>query len=181
MAYQPNPLFSACTCDLTGFSCDAFCCCDTECSTGLRTEWKSQSKCKNVNYEALRGAPLNKCVRDYQVYEYNRQRGLNNYMDPFTKLFCVYLDNSPKMDYFYNQKTEISADEINRITSIIENKGFQASMFPVMTSVTSQYYKQTYKIGQEMYARLETSGGNNIIKGFPFPKPNVNGICDNFK
>jgi hypothetical protein len=28
----------------------------------------------------------------------------------------VYLDNSPKMDYFYNQKSEISADEMNRIT-----------------------------------------------------------------
>ena len=118
-------------------------------------------------------------MKDRQIYEYNRQRGLNNYMDPFTKLFCVYLDNSPKMDYFYNQKSEISADEMNRITSNSENKGFTASMFPMITSVTSQYYKQNYKIGQEMYARLETSAGNTILRGFPFPKPNVNGICDN--
>jgi hypothetical protein len=155
VAYQPNPLFSACTCDLTGSSCDAYCCCDTECSTRLVNEWNSLSKCKNINYEALRGAPLNKCVKDQQIYEYNRKRGLNNYMDPFTKLFCVYLDNSPKMDYFYNQKSDISADEMNRITSNSDNKGFHASMFPITTSVTNQYYKQTYKIGQELFARLE--------------------------
>jgi hypothetical protein len=63
--YQPNPLYSACTCDLTTSSCDAYCCCDNDCSSDLRKEWKSQSDCSDVNYDLLRGAPLNKCVKDY--------------------------------------------------------------------------------------------------------------------
>lgn len=127
----------------------------------------------------MRGAPLNKCVHDKQIYEYNKKMGLNNYMDPFTKLFCVYLDNSPKMDYFYNQKTEVSPDDTTKFNLLRNKKGFQVAMFSSADSDSRISSQENYKMGDLMSAKLDINSTTIIYRGFPFPKPNVNGICDN--
>jgi len=75
----------------------------------------------------------------------------------------------------------VTADEINRLTSIRLKRGFQASMNPIISTITSQYYRQTYKLGQKMFARQEISPTRIINRGFPFPKPNINGVCDNLQ
>jgi hypothetical protein len=59
-------------------------------------------------------------VKDDQIYQYNKKRGLNAYFDPFTKLFCVYISNSPKMDFYYEQKDAVSSEEIDRLTNNAE-------------------------------------------------------------
>jgi hypothetical protein len=34
-------------------------------------------------------------------------------------------------------------------------------------------------MGYKMYVKQEIQPGKSIIRGFPLPKPNINGICDN--
>jgi hypothetical protein len=102
VVYQANPLYETCTCDLTSLSCDLNCCCDKECTAAIREAWTDAESCSNIDYNTLYGAPLSSCVKDEQIYQYNRNHGLNAYFDPFTKLFCIYISNSPKMDYYYD-------------------------------------------------------------------------------
>ena len=118
--YQPNPLYEACTCDLTSLSCDGNCCCDQDCSLALRSQWVDSKTCANANYDYMIGAPLARCVSNQQTFKYNRERGLSNYIDPFTKLFCVYIDNSPKINYYYPLKSSLGEDEIFRLSSDIK-------------------------------------------------------------
>ena len=66
--YQPNPLYEACTCDLTSSSCDANCCCDQDCSLALRSQWVDSKTCVNAQYDYLLGAPLAKCVSNKQTF-----------------------------------------------------------------------------------------------------------------
>lgn len=127
--YQPNPLFTMCTCDLTSLSCDANCCCDQDCSMAVRSQWVDERTCTNANYEYLMGAPLAKCVSNDKIYKYNREKGLSNYIDPFTKLFCVYIDNSPTINYYYQQKASLGEDEVIRLSNDIKKQGFEATLF----------------------------------------------------
>jgi len=46
-----NNAFGTCTCDITAGSCDAYCCCDTDCSEALLSTW-------NKNYNIY-------CTRNY--------------------------------------------------------------------------------------------------------------------
>lgn len=58
--------------------------------------------------------------------------GLNNYIDPFLKLVCVAINNSPEMDYFYVKEvlTEETKNEmILNATEERDNKGFTATQF----------------------------------------------------
>ena len=76
VTYQANPLYEVCTCDLTSISCDINCCCDNDCSFALRSKWVEEKKCSNIDYQSLRGSTLGKCVKNSEIYEYNRKRGL---------------------------------------------------------------------------------------------------------
>lgn len=84
-----------------------------------------------MNYDSLMGAPLARCVKDTQIYQYNKVSGLSNYIDPFTKLFCVYIDNSPKMDYFYNERGEanVAANEFTSLRNNERKNGFAGTLF----------------------------------------------------
>ncbi len=75
-------------------------------------------------------------MKDAQIYEYNKKNGLSNYIDPFTKLFCVFIDNSPKMDFFYNEKTEanIATNDLNSLRSDPMKNGFAGTMLKSETS-----------------------------------------------
>jgi hypothetical protein len=95
----------------------------------VRSQWVDERTCTNANYEYLLGAPLAKCVSNDKIYKYNREKGLSNYIDPFTKLFCVYIDNSPTINYYYQQKASLGEDEVIRLSNDIKKQGFEATLF----------------------------------------------------
>jgi len=71
-------------CDLTALTCDAFCCCDSDCKFNTRAAWADDKKCTEHNYESTaNGKSLSDCITRKEVYEYNKKRGLTNYIDPF--------------------------------------------------------------------------------------------------
>eukprot|EP00347_Sterkiella_histriomuscorum_P004630 403359727 len=178
VSYQPNPKYQPCSCDLSANSCDANCCCDYDCSFAIRAQWVQESTCLNVNYNRANGLPLSDCVKKQrEVYEFNQKHGLQTYMDTFTKLFCVYLNNAPIMDYYYNQKNEISNEEVDKLTNDIEKQGFVSTIFGSEDRGSTLPY---YFEGDKMYSKL-TFVNSQYYRGFPLPKPDLNGGCDNFK
>ena len=111
--YQENTNYDPCLCNLTSNSCDAFCCCDHECEFDTRAIWAEEERCTEVNYgSSANGLSLSDCITRKEVYEYNRKKGLTNYIDPFAQLFCVRFNYSPHMAYFWKEKTELSAQDI---------------------------------------------------------------------
>ena len=113
VTYEENTNYDPCLCNLTAGTCDAFCCCDYECEFDTRAYWADNKKCSEVNYESsANGLSLSDCITRKEVYEYNRKKGLTNYIDPFAQLFCVRFNHSPAMAYYWKEKTELSAQDI---------------------------------------------------------------------
>ena len=84
VTYEENTNYDPCLCNLTSGTCDAFCCCDYDCQFDTRVNWAENKKCTEVNYESsANGLSLSDCITRKEVYEYNRKKGLTNYIDPF--------------------------------------------------------------------------------------------------
>ncbi len=127
----------------------------------LRSKWVDAKTCTNANYEYLRGAPLAQCVSNDKIYKYNREKGLSNYIDPFTKLFCVYIDNSPTINYYYQFKSTLGEDEVIRLSSDTKKQGFEATLFSAdkRTDSLSEYTE-----GKGM--SVTKDGLNSYFNGF---------------
>ena len=51
--------------------------------------------------------PLAECLTRQEQFDYNQKQGLEKYIDPFAKLFCVKVNNSPDIgNYFLVNETE---------------------------------------------------------------------------
>ena len=101
LTYVADTSFQVCSCDMTTDSCDPFCCCDTNCPEVITNEWKSNSRCSDIQYQTHNGGIFSPCLSSAAQYTFNKQNGLNKYIDPLTKLLCVTFDNSPNMADFY--------------------------------------------------------------------------------
>ena len=58
-----NSALGGCTCDVTFNSCDAYCCCDTDCSKEVRDYWNQNSNsfcAKNFIGSTIK--PTQKCI-----------------------------------------------------------------------------------------------------------------------
>ena len=112
LVYEETTNFHPCLCNHTALTCDAYCCCDEDCNENTRTLWSDEKKCADVSYDTnANGLSLSDCITRKEVYEYNKKRGLTNYIDPFAQLFCVRFNYSPRMD-FYWADTELTATDI---------------------------------------------------------------------
>ena len=103
--YIANTNFKVCSCDMTTESCDPFCCCDTSCPASVTDEWKSNNRCADINYQTITGKVFSPCLSRADEFKFNKQNGLNNYIDPLSKLLCVTIDNSPDFATCYVQTT----------------------------------------------------------------------------
>ena len=96
------------------------------------------------------------------------------------------IDNSPDSgNYFLTKKEFNSREEIQKITSDPEQMGFVSTVYSTSGDALGS---QAYFIGDKMKSTVSVSDANAGIKslsqwenGFPLPKPDSFGICDNFK
>lgn len=162
--YEPNTNFIACSCDATLLTCDAFCCCDQDCSQETKDVWVSEQKCRDVDYRKSTGLPLQDCVSRAQIYDYNKTRGISNYIDPFAQLFCVKLNWSPKIGYYYHERTdELTPAQLQtyrnqRALPILLDTNASDEVASALTS------KSFYSPGQKMRSELSipsSEGGSD--------------------
>lgn len=81
------------------------------------------------------------------------------------------------MDYYFNEKDALTNEEIDSLIARTEKQGFVSTVFASEERASQLAY---YQEGDRMVSRL-TNNPSQYNKGFPLPKPNSNGICDNFK
>ena len=71
-----------CPCDITKNSCDAYCCCDSDCGDKITTFWKTNNPDNSDdNYCAkndlgIAYKPKEKCIDRSFIYHYNKRLGL---------------------------------------------------------------------------------------------------------
>ena len=70
--------FGTCACDRTQGQCDAYCCCDTECSTPILDFWRSNfaEYCAKSYSGGKEYKPLQQCVDKKHIYNYNQRLGM---------------------------------------------------------------------------------------------------------
>jgi len=182
VSYEANTNFKTCSCDLTANSCDPFCCCDTECAVTARTQWTASSQCVDVTYqsEVTHRYPLSGCLNKTAQFDYNSQKGLEAYFDPFSALMCVQINNAPDIaDFYIANNTITSNEEIQKITTDTTKMGFVQTVFRPDGLTRGGL---TYEIGDKMKSVVSGSTlRNQYDNGFPLPKPDSFGVCDNFK
>ena len=94
-----NSALGGCTCDVTLNSCDAYCCCDTDCSSEVRDYWNknSNSFCAK-NFVGSTFKPTQKCIDKGQIYNFNQRMGM--LVTETEDKLCVELDSgTSQMDY----------------------------------------------------------------------------------
>ena len=103
VTYIANTNFNVCKCDMTTDSCDPFCCCDSSCPEAITNEWKANNRCADINYQTNSGKVFSPCMSREDQFNFNKENGLNKYVDPLAKLLCVTIDNSPLMGTYYTE------------------------------------------------------------------------------
>ena len=68
----------ACICDITSNSCDAYCCCDTDCNPKVLEFWNQNynTYCAK-NFIASTYRPQELCVSNKHLYSYNKRMGMS--------------------------------------------------------------------------------------------------------
>jgi len=113
--------------------------------------------------------PLNDCLSSSNIRTYNQKRGESSYAGPLTKLFCIYYNNHPPSNKFYNEKLIVTNNEINDLD--ISDVTFGTKLFTIEAQPANNYYS----IGDPLFA-LYTS--QTLARNFRLPKPTFSGSCD---
>jgi len=60
----------------------------------VRNEWLALEKCSDRKFfsDVVMRYPLSDCLSAEEKSEYNQNRGIYTYFDPFADLFCVLID-----------------------------------------------------------------------------------------
>ena len=107
---------------------------------------------------------------------------MENYVSPFSKLFCIQVNNAPAIgEYFTANSTVPGNEELVKLMNDPSFTGFYGQFF----SGSSKSGNLTYNIGDKMKSLVNFDGTkllkNQFNNNFPFPKPDAFGVCDNFK
>ena len=120
-----------------------------------RATWADNKKCADHTYESnVNGLSLADCISKKQIYEYNRKKGLTNYIDPFAQLFCVRFNHAPKMGYYWADKKELTAQEIQDLRNNENKSGFIASYLGNVQATATTDQKKYYKLGESMRSQI---------------------------
>jgi hypothetical protein len=148
--YQPNTSYLACTCDLTSYSCDAHCCCDTDCAFNTKKKWADDGTCKNFAPIIPSAQPLSNCVARNDIEDYNRHKGISRYIDPFVQLFCVRFDRAPLInDYWTDDGQGLTAEKIEDLTSDPDVFKLSSTLFSLNDIILTDS-KDRYDMGEQM-------------------------------
>jgi hypothetical protein len=103
---------------------------------------------------------LTTCFNEAYLYQFNRKRGMIEYRDPVSNLFCVTFDNSSVMGQFYQTIQNIAASTLNTIYQNYVN--VQLSSYYYYNMNTGAVINQgSYQVDDYLRAKLTTS--NHLI------------------
>ena len=102
-----------CICDLTKATCDAFCCCDSDCDDTQIDLWdKGDSNLNRCKPEKLTTWGRKACVKRNKIYMDSAIKGMTVIHDTIDQLFCIEEDNSYEEDYFFTDIGDVPGETI---------------------------------------------------------------------
>lgn len=146
-----------CSCDITPNVCDAYCCCDIECSSELIQSWKDAefNTCSNIPdkdyYSILDCSSLD------EIYTFNSEISISNYKYPLRDIFCLMYDNSGVKGQFYRN---ILGMESSQLLSLYNNFINQEEKFYYKNLKTGIDYgvdAESYVQGDYVRGRVSTN------------------------
>ncbi len=163
-----DPASSTCLCDLTPSSCDAYCCCDSDCPSELLSAWKSNSELYCTDYRRPNPSTLQPCSTD--KVDYLRSAYWKPFSDALIKATCIYYDNTPRrFGNFYTESLGMASDKQTRLID-------SGSLFP---NLNSPFLKQQnggttfYQLGDPIIVSPSTG----VTTTLPFPSQESGGMC----
>ena len=101
VAENSSDTIGKCTCDITMNSCDAYCCCDTDCTEPIRSFW-------NLNYQdycakneiGAAYKPKERCIDSSYIFNTNQRLGMK--IDETDGRICVEIDSATAFSDFSN-------------------------------------------------------------------------------
>ena len=178
---KPNAL-GTCTCDITRGSCDAYCCCDTDCGDDVRTAWQESGGGLGIvcakNYIGQASAPEQRCLgRQYLAKLPNKQMGMAVTEEPgktsgHTRV-CVELDSASWFSVYIPalKGEDLTADQTPAAPFAMED-----ILYTRQSHNRKKGVKNAFNFADEM---LSENGGS--IRNFIMPQRDLFGFCDNFK
>jgi len=103
---------------------------------------------------------LSTCFNEAYLYQFNRKRGMAEYRDPASNLFCVTFDNSSVMGQFYQTMQNIGASTLNTIYQAFVNT--KLSYYYYLNMDTGTVINQA-SFQVDDYLKVKQSNSNNLI------------------
>lgn len=79
-----------CICDLTQYSCDNYCCCDSDCKSALISVWTDLGQCNSPKFTSY---GFVYCSKSGHFFVESKE---TDTIDPLYKLLCVQYNNAPE-------------------------------------------------------------------------------------
>jgi hypothetical protein len=107
--------FGTCNCDRTLNQCDAYCCCDTECSDAILQFWKSNydAYCAKSYTGGKEYKPFSQCIDKKHIFNYNQRMGMQ--VSVQNGQLCVELDTGSMFSEYQNYIPEINQTMIESL------------------------------------------------------------------
>jgi hypothetical protein len=158
----------SCVCDLTAYSCDSFCCCDSSCAPAVVSAWQANAQCQS---------PL---FTDYSLVHCSKAGSLfagttnsSTTLDPLFKLLCVQYNNAP--DWGIYHKLILTASDFS--TDTISNTVAQQPQY----SANLEYFSPTINNASLQFGSLvRAKYAWNAFNGmWSLPQNGLEGRCVN--
>jgi hypothetical protein len=118
----------------------------------------------NTYLEGKENDYLTHCFNENILYYYNRKRGMKEYRDPVSNLFCVTFDNSSIMGQFYKDITALTKTSITSIYQNYVDKQIKKSYYYNQNTglILNNAY---YSVGDYIKIRLGTGVNDFAFDG----------------
>ena len=165
---------ATCTCDVKKYTCDLYCCCDSECDSSLIKSWKNYPiQCvDNIN---LGKSPIYNCIATSLLSFYKLRPGMNVTTDTYSKEYCFQSDLlSNSLNYYYNfQIDTYTTNDLNHDNLFKNMKTFSSVMNQDDTINQNSYF-----YGETLATHSYLTGRKSIL---PLPNQLGSGFCNMFR
>ena len=156
-----------CICDLTSYSCDSYCCCDSDCNSSVVQVWEDGSLCESEKFTSYSRLFCSKQGKFF------KESGDKDTIDPLFKLLCVQYNNAPDWGIYHEL-----VDDSNSFSNDVVDKLIQENSYYPDTMFYEHPDRSTASLAPGSKIRANYSSDGQAFDGFwVLPGPSPSGVC----
>lgn len=167
-----NTAFGTCNCDRTLNSCDAYCCCDQDCSTAILDFWRSNydQYCARSYAGGREYKPFQQCIDAKHVFNYKKRMGME--VSQQNGQLCVEMDTGSMFSAYAEYIPEINQ-------TYIDNLNVKYDVAKILHSTQSRRASSSSTIAFQKGDPISVNRDKQV-QNFPLPMPSSDGSCNSF-